>query len=359
MLRLTLIGDIFPGDEIFTAGFGIRSRTTKENAPVWSREMASVTGPADYVIGNLESPLSDDPGAALFCGRTMFADVLKEAGVNVLNIANNHIMEHGPEGYQETLSVLGSRGIHVIGQAEEGLSRILTLKKDGTTVCMAGFCDDRISSLDNPGLYADLEEGRALRTLAKMKELHPDIILFCLHWGNEYIHIPSPEQRRMAHLLIDGGADLVVGHHPHVIQPYEQYKKGHIFYSLGNFCFDDVQSRHFGRGMAAHVEVSGSEITGVFFSGVQVQDMAFGDSLVRAMADRKILSLLSRINGKYASLGALPDERYQRMYDRKCRRARTRERILMRWNIVKKLVAPRHRHRRQFISNLINRMHGA
>lgn len=358
MLSLTFIGDIFPGDEIFTAGFGVRSKTTIENAARWSREFASVLTPADFIIGNLESPLTDASGDAAFCGRPMFADILKDAGINVLNIANNHILEYGEEGYRNTLSILEGRGIHVTGQADEGGATILSLSKDGTTICIAGLCDGRICSIDNPGLYADLNKEKALRTLERMKKLNPDIIILCLHWGNEYICIPSPEQRNLAHTLIDGGADLIVGHHPHVIQPYERYKKGHILYSLGNFCFDDVQSRHFGHGMAAHIEISGREIKCVSLMGVRLQDLAFGDSLVKAMADEDFQALLADINKEYASLGTLPDGQYQDYYSKACKRARMKERILMRLNIAAKLLSPRHRHRKQFISNLI-KMHKA
>ena len=358
MLKLTFIGDIFPGDEIFTAGFGIRSGTTPENALRWSQEFSSVLGSADFIIGNLESPLTDDCGEGLFCGRPAFADILKEAGVNVLNIANNHILEHGEKGFQDTLSALESRGILSIGEAESDASKILIIKKDGTTVCLAAFCDESISSIGNPGLYASLEEERVLRTLEKMKSLGPDIMVFCMHWGNEYIHIPSPEQRRMAHLLIDDGADLVVGHHPHVIQPYERYKDGHILYSLGNFCFDDLQSRHFGLGMAAQAVISDGKINCVSLSGIELQDLAYGDSLVKAIPEKDFNDIIAGINGNYASLEDLTDDSYRQLYGRECKKARAKERVLMRLNIIKKLLSPRHRYRRQFITNLI-KMHRA
>ena len=352
MLRLQFIGDIFPGDELFTAGFGIRSKTSEGRAGAWERNISEVLRDADYTVGNLEGPLVEAPADETFCGRPLFADILRAAGVNVLNIANNHILEHGTKGYLETLSVLQSREILTAGALENGEPVILTLNKEGTTVCMAGFCDESISSFENPGCYASLEEEKVFGTLERMKAMHPDIIVFLFHWGNEYIHFPSQKQRELAHRLIDAGAHLIVGHHPHVIQPYERYKDGHILYSLGNFCFDDVQSARFGKGMTARVEIEGSAISDLSFSGVKVQDMAYGDSLVAPLDAEAFARYFRRIQDRYAALSALSDADYQKIYDTSLRREHTRERIHMRTSLLKKLLDIRTGHRRQLLSNL-------
>jgi poly-gamma-glutamate capsule biosynthesis protein CapA/YwtB (metallophosphatase superfamily) len=84
-----------------------------------------------------------------------------------------------------------------------------------------------------------------------MQSNNADIKILSFHWGNEYIHHPSLGQRNLAYKCIEAGADIIVGHHPHVIQPYEKYKEGHIFYSLGNFCFDNLQSKQTRTGMIA------------------------------------------------------------------------------------------------------------
>lgn len=353
MLRLRFIGDIFPGDEFFTAGFGIRSLTGEERAGAWMREISDVLQEGDFSIGNLEGPLVEAPDEETFCGRPFFADILKGSGINVLNVANNHILEQGVEGYQETLSVLKSRGIHVTGaRTGDGEPEILTLTAEGTKVCMAGFCDESISSFENPGCYASLEREKVFETLERMKALQPDVIVLIFHWGNEYIHFPSLKQRELARALIDAGARLIVGHHPHVIQPYEHYKDGHILYSLGNFCFDDVQSARFGKGMTARVEIEAGAITGLSFSGVKVQDMAYGDSLVAPMDAEAFARYFKRIQEEYAALSLLPEAEYQRKYEKLLKREHARERVYMRTSVVKKLLNVKTKHRRQLLLNI-------
>lgn len=356
MVKLSFIGDIFPADEFFTCGFGIKSKTTEENIRRWTKNVSEIVDEADYIIGNLESPLLDDTDAngKVFYGRPEFADVLKGSGINIVNIANNHITEHGAEGYYKTLTTLRNKGIQIIGQAENGLSNILSICHDGTTICMAAFCDERICSIDNYGCYANLTEERVMATLGRMKGMHPDIIIFIFHWGNEYIHIPSPDQRELSKKLIDAGANLIIGHHPHVIQPYECYHGGYIVYSLGNFCFDDVQSDHFGKGMVANFTIQGSVVSNVSFSGILVQDMAFNDNIVKPMNTKDFERYFSQIANTYKQLQQLPEDAYSEVYKKTLKREHKRERIDMRLNLVKKMLALRHLHRIQLIKNIKN-----
>lgn len=356
MGSLTFIGDIFPGDEIFTKGFGIKSKTSEGNVALWTKNVRDVVGDADYIVGNLESPLVDDTSATdpTFYGKPLFADVLKGSGINILNMANNHILEHGIEGFNQTLDTLHNKQLQTVGTVKHGKPEILSIQMDDTKICMAGFCDERVCNIDNPDCYASLDETKVLDTLERIKALHPDIIIFVFHWGNEYIHLPSLEQRLLAYKLIDHGVSLIVGHHPHVIQPYERYHDGHIIYSLGNFCFDDVQSAHFGVGMIAKVEIERQAIIGLSFSGVLVQDMAYSDELVQAMDKDKFNDYFSQINSQYAGLQQLPDDEYMRIYQKANTRAHSRERILMRLNIIKKAFAFKHRHRAQLFRNIKN-----
>lgn len=357
MVNLSFVGDIFPSDELFTCGFGVKSMTNENRARLWINNVCNVVGKADYIVGNLESPLVEDSQAVgdTFYGNPLFAEVLKDSGINIINIANNHILEHGVGGFDKTLDTIQERGLFVIGRQKDGASEILKICKDDTTICIAGFCDERVCSITNPGCYASLNEGGVFSTFERMKALSPDIIIMVFHWGNEYIHFPSLEQRKLAYKLIDEGANLIVGHHPHVIQPYEHYKNGHIIYSLGNFCFDDVQSEHFGQGMLARINIQGKDIHDVSFSGVLVQDMAYGsDSLVKPMDKDAFKEYFSQVNSRYNKLKEMDDERYQKIYQTTLRREHAKERVYMRMNIVKKVMDLRHRHKTKLLSNIKN-----
>ena len=354
MIRLTFIGDIFPADELFTYGFGIKSKTNNENVQCWKENISQIVGHADYIVGNLESPLVDDKDAKdkTFYGVPLFADMLKDSGINILNLANNHIAEHGADGFAKTVETLYGKGIKTIGGLKEGESEILTIKKEQTTICMASFCDERVCSITNPGCYASLEEGKVFYTLECMKALNPDVIIFIFHWGNEYIHFPSLEQRTLAYKLIDNGANLIIGHHPHVIQPYESYHGGHIIYSLGNFCFDDVQSERFGKGMIANVDIQKGVIHDISFAGVSIQDMAYSDCLVKPMDCHDFEHYFTQINGKYNQFKMLSDWEYNRIYQRTLAHEHTKERVYMRLNIAKKIISLRHKHKKQLLNNI-------
>lgn len=356
MVKLSFLGDIFPADEFFTNGFGVKSKTNDETVRRWTKNITELVGKADYIIGNLESPLLDDTDAhgRFFYGSPLFAEALKGSGINVLNVANNHITEHGADGFYKTLSTLQDKGIETIGQVENGQSKILSIHHGNTTICMAAFCDERICSVDNSGCFASLTDEQAMATLERIKDMHPDVIIFIFHWGNEYIHFPSPDQRRLAKKLIDNGAHLIIGHHPHVIQPYEHYHNGHIVYSLGNFCFDDVQSDHFGKGMTANITIQEGVVKNISFSGLLVQDMAFSDDLVKPMDEKGFERYFSQIANNYSQLQQLPEEAYSDVYVKTLKREHKKEKIGMRLNLVKKVFDLRHQHRLQLIKNIKN-----
>ncbi len=356
MIKLTFIGDIFPGDEFFTSGFGIKSKTVRGNIQHWKKEIKEVIGNANYIIGNLESPLIQDEDAIsnFFYGSPTFVEVLKDSGINIINLANNHIAEHGTYGFTKTKEILYNKEIASIGGVKDGESEILTLEEDQTIICMAGFCDERVCSIQNPGCYASLDEDKVFKALKRMKAQKADVMIFVFHWGNEYIHFPSLEQRILAYKLIDNGANLIIGHHPHVIQPYEKYHGGHIIYSLGNFCFDDVQSPHFSKGMIAKIIMQKKAVQMISFEGVLLQDMAFGNNLVKKMQEKDFVQYFEIINNNYERLRLLSDYEYKKIYEKTCRQVHMKERILMRTNILKKITNIRHCHRKQLLNNIIN-----
>lgn len=206
----------------------------------------------DLVVGNLESPLV--PEARIepeFEYKTpLRADIrhaarLRQAGFNVFCLSNNHILDYGEFGADSTQALLDEQGLLHFGYGGnlDSAKALKTMSVNSLTVGFVGYTDMVIDSpfwaAPSTRGIAKLDIGAARDETAKQKA-SVDILVVSLHWGIEYFHLPSPEQLRNARALVDSGADLVIGHHPHVLQGIERYKNGLIAYSLGNFVFSDI-----------------------------------------------------------------------------------------------------------------------
>ena len=158
-----------------------------------------------------------------------YVNVLPDNYIEAVSLANNHIMDHGMDGYEETKSTLESRNIKYSTSEDIGLFEV-----KGITIAMLSYlCIDRY---DKPvGGYANLYE-KVAADIAATKAQYP-IVIVSFHWGNELDYTPTANQKKMGRLAVDSGADLVIGHHSHRINPIEQYNGVYICYSLGNFCF--------------------------------------------------------------------------------------------------------------------------
>jgi D-alanyl-D-alanine dipeptidase/poly-gamma-glutamate capsule biosynthesis protein CapA/YwtB (metallophosphatase superfamily) len=199
--------------------------------------VADILSQDDLTIANLEAVLSDADKKAekydygnnyWFRGKPEYAQVLKNGSIEAVNLANNHSYDFGQEGYADTRKALDEAGIQYFGYSDTLYAEI-----DGITVGMAGF-----------NQLGEYEQGRnmdALKlevgTMVKQLRDESDLVIVSFHWGNEYKYDIDPVQTELAHLAIDSGADLVIGSHPHVLQPMEKYNDRYIAYSLGNFCF--------------------------------------------------------------------------------------------------------------------------
>jgi len=154
---------------------------------------------------------------------------LRDNNIGVVNIANNHTCDFGKVGRESTVKVLSKEGIKIIG--ENASNRVLVKLNDSIKVGLVAytnFSGEELSRLNLPSILKDIN---------LLKEENCKYVVVNLHWGEEYVAYPRPLQQKIAHSLIDGGADVIIGHHPHCMQGYENYKNGLIFYSLGNFNF--------------------------------------------------------------------------------------------------------------------------
>lgn len=207
---------------------------------------------ADLSIGNLEAPLTGR-GTEFSTKRFRFradpqtAPALKRAGLSAVTLANNHILDFGPQGLEDTLSHLTAANIAYAGAGTnlDNARRPAIITVKGKRIGLLAY------SLTLPNEFF-ATAGRAGTAPGYLRYVRDDIvrlrgatdyIVVSFHWGGELLATPRPYQVRMARAAIDAGADLILGHHPHVLQGIERYRNGAILYSLGNFAFATGSSR--------------------------------------------------------------------------------------------------------------------
>jgi poly-gamma-glutamate synthesis protein (capsule biosynthesis protein) len=216
-----------------------------------------------FSVCNLECVLSDRPDEELdpkpkgiyLKAPTAFATVVRDANFNAVSLANNHACDYGTPGVEDTLAALDSVGIPHFGAGPRS-HEPLVVDAAGVRVALFAFLDPRMA--ERPGVCA-LDAEAPDRVAAAKGDA--DVIIVCNHWGHEYQGV-NPTQRRYARTLVRAGADLIVGHHPHVTQPPELVDGKLVVYSLGNFAFDSHKGgERTRRGFALEVEVSKGGLT--------------------------------------------------------------------------------------------------
>ena len=178
----------------------------------------------DFTLANLEGPLTE-VGTPMekqfvFRGLPAYTAILTENSVEAVTIANNHILDYGFEGRNATMEALKEAGV-AYGAREQSF---LYTTASGLTIGV--YCDD----------FA-FDRAHIADSIASLREQGAEIVICAFHWGQEQTYKPAQNEIDWGHIAIDAGADIVAGHHPHVLQPVEYYKNGVIFYSLGNFSF--------------------------------------------------------------------------------------------------------------------------
>ena len=201
------------------------------------QNMRSILQQDDMTLVNFEGtytttkyvPDSKKGNSFLFNIDPVYAKVLPDNSIEAVSLANNHVMDHGTEGYEDTKRTLDENRIKFSTSEDIGLFPV-----KGITIAMLSYlCIDRY---DKPvGGYDNLYD-KVAADIALLKEQYP-LVIVSFHWGNELDYTPTERQKKMGHIAVDAGADLVVGHHSHRINPIEKYKDVYICYSLGNFCF--------------------------------------------------------------------------------------------------------------------------
>jgi poly-gamma-glutamate synthesis protein (capsule biosynthesis protein) len=235
---------------------------------------------ADFSIANLECPVATS-GAAVDKVYTFRADPntlprLRQY-FDAVSVANNHSGDYGPGAFQETLEHLRKAQLPYFGGGHElaEAHAPLVLKKRGVTIALLGYDDFHPRSFEaspgGPGV-AWAEEPQMVFDIARARAAGADVVLPFLHWGWENEPGPSSHQRELAHLLIDAGADAVIGAHPHVTQGAEMYRGKPIVYSLGNFLFELLDQPENALGWQLRLVVDRRGVASFSTAGVRIDD---------------------------------------------------------------------------------------
>jgi len=224
---------------------------------------------ADITFANLEGPVSDQ-GADLhnlysFRMNPAVINAIKTAGVDIVSLANNHMGDWGRSAFEDTMRRLHKAGLEYAGagwnQAEAVSPTIFELR--GKRIGYLAFSDVGPAGLAAGGATSGiaLADLGTVQKATRLAATQVDILVVSLHYGDEYQLEATDRQKELAHAAIDAGARVVVGHHPHVVEPVEEYDGGIILYSLGNFIFDQYFSKDTMSGMLVKIEFEGNKIT--------------------------------------------------------------------------------------------------
>lgn len=227
-IKISAAGDFTLGsDETYGYDGSFVHEAEKNDAAYFVKGLNNIFIEDDFTTVNLETTLTNATEKAekkfRFKGDPSYAKILRLGGIEAVNLANNHIFDYLEKGYTDTKNSLENENIGYFGY---GNKYITTIK------------DVKVGALGYEG-WADYKEIRDQinQDIGDLKEQGAQIILVHFHWGNEREYVPTDSQKSLARYTIDSGADLVLGHHPHVVQGIEEYNGKFIVYSLGNFMF--------------------------------------------------------------------------------------------------------------------------
>ncbi|KAF1678040.1 MULTISPECIES: capsular polyglutamate synthetase PgsA [Bacillus] len=247
VLSASFVGDIMMGRYV-------EKVTKQKGADSVFQYVEPIFKSSDYVAGNFENTVTYQKDYKQAKKKIHLqtnkesVKVLKDMNFTVLNSANNHSMDYGVEGMKDTLGEFSKQNLDIVGAGynlDDAKKKISYQKVNGVTIATLGFTDVSGKSFGakrkTPGvLPADPEVFIPMISEAKQRA---DIVVVQSHWGQEYDNDPNDRQRQLARAMSDAGADIIVGHHPHVLEPIEVYNGTVIFYSLGNFVFDQGWTR--------------------------------------------------------------------------------------------------------------------
>jgi len=235
---------------------------------------------ADIAMANLESPIIEGPlvddGSFSFRADPRSAEALALAGFDILSLPNNHIMNYGSEGLVKTFEYLGKNNLDYVGVGENLNKIVNPLIKEVKGIKIAflsyAYGPESYKATTARAGMALMDTEQLIADINTAHEEKVDLIIVSMHDGVEYVNDPAVHQTEFAHVAIDSGADVVLGHHPHVVQKMEIYKDRYIYYSLGNFVFDQMWSQDTREGLGVMLHLNKEGVTDVEYYPIEIQD---------------------------------------------------------------------------------------
>ena len=228
-ITVSMVGDCTLGTDVnFDQSTSFDAFYQMKNDPgYFFQNVKDIFTADDLTVANMEGTLttSNDRQQKTFAfkGDPSYTEILTRGGVEATNLANNHSHDYGDQSYEDTIQYLEAAGITTFGY-----DRTAVMDVKGIKVGLIGIYELK----DGLG-----RQQQVIDTIQEVKDQGAQVIVVSFHWGTEKSNVPDDIQKTLAHLAVDQGADLVVGHHPHVLQGIEKYQGKNIVYSLGNFCF--------------------------------------------------------------------------------------------------------------------------
>ncbi len=252
---------LFVGDMMFDRY--IRQATERKGNDFVFAGVKEILAEKDLVVGNLEGPITDKPSVSvgseigahdnyIFTFDPIVASELWKNNIKLVNLGNNHILNFGADGLAQTKENLRSNKVDFFGDPT-GEKRIATWNKNGLKLAFVNY-----NQFEKDGI------AKALDNISAAKQLNVDEIILYAHWGTEFAAEADVKLKDLAHSFIDGGVDLIIGSHPHVVQNKEQYRGKMIYYSLGNFIFDQYFSPEAQKGLSVQVEIDSRDKNFIF-----------------------------------------------------------------------------------------------
>ncbi|MGG2919052.1 CapA family protein [Brevibacillus parabrevis] len=240
-VRLTFVGDVMMSGNV--------EKTLLEKGYDYPfTHVRSLFLQDDFTIANLETPLTTkgtpaDNKQYVYKSSPLAAPAMKAAGIDAVNLANNHSMDQGVAGLLDTFDALAKNGIAYVGGGKDSVEAFtpIVVERNGIKLALLGFSRvipevSWFATEKQPGLAGSYDSAKAVQAIQQAKA-HADLVVVIAHWGKEREDFPVDHQKELAKAYIDAGADLIVGGHPHVLQGFERYNGKWIAYSLGNFIF--------------------------------------------------------------------------------------------------------------------------
>lgn len=291
----------FGGDIMLSRTVG--QKMVKYDDFTWPfQQIAKIFKTADIAMINLESPFTTDgsyfvpTGSFSFDADPRSIEGLKLAGIDIVALANNHFGNQGREGMKATFEVLDGSEMYYVGAGNNEIEA-----RSGQTVEVSGIkfgflayaypTELYVAGVNNPGI-ANMDPIKASEDIRKLKA-QVDIVIVNMHSGTEYTNTPNQKQRNFAHVAVEAGADLVIGHHPHWVQVTEIYQGKPILYSLGNLVFDQMWSRETQQGAIAKVYFKDKVLEKIEIIPVRIAD--YGQPQV-VTSEAEIKEILGRMD---------------------------------------------------------------